>query len=272
MKNIIKPLYSVVVIVFGFAALTFLIINQYYNFRESEQQTKTSIGNLKSQSINDKSHAILPQKAIKDETFQLTEKSSDPNILEKQNSDHSLESKQHVKTDSVVEGVGLSEKELRVLHANQRHEIEQMYRDMELIIIAPAEDGGKGLTLGELLALHGQQKQAIADTDGFDEIVIPALKDGDAGLTRMDLIELHKQQRLAIENAQNWDQIVIPDSEDGYPGLTWDEVATVQEMQADEILERATDPYGFAAPYPEDGGSNMTVQELKNLHMKQSVN
>jgi hypothetical protein len=65
---------------------------------------------------------------------------------------------------------------------------------------------------------------------------------------------------------------VIPDSEDGYPGLTWDEVATIQELQADEILERAADPYDLAAPYPEYGGTNMTVQELKNLHMRQSFN
>lgn len=272
MKDKIKPLHSVVVIVFGFAALTLIIINQYYNFRESEQQTKTSIENLKSQSINDKSHAILPQKAIKDETFQLTEKSSDPNILEKQNSDHSLESKQHVKTDSVVEGVGLSEKELRVLHANQRHEIEQMYRDMELIIIAPAEDGGNGMTLGDVLVLQKQQKQAMERSEDLDEIVIPAFKDGDPGLTRRELIDLHKQQRFVIENAQNWNQIVIPDSEDGYPSLTWDEVAALQELQSDEIWEWAADPYDLAAPFPEDGGSDMTVQELKNLHMKQSVN
>jgi len=65
---------------------------------------------------------------------------------------------------------------------------------------------------------------------------------------------------------------VIPDSEDGYPGLTWDEVATLQEQQADEIWERAAEPYDPAAPFPEDGGPDMTVQELKNLHMKQSVN
>jgi hypothetical protein len=34
----------------------------------------------------------------------------------------------------------------------------------------------------------------------------------------------------------------------------------------------AADPYDFAAPFPEDGGPDMTVQELKNLHMKQSAN
>ena len=62
------------------------------------------------------------------------------------------------------------------------------------------------------------------------------------------------------------------DSEDDFPALSWDDVATLQEQQADEIWERTEDPYEPAAPYPEDGGPNMTVQELKNLHMKQSVN
>jgi len=162
--------------------------------------------------------------------------------------------------------------ELRALHANQRQEIEQMHRNMDAIVIAPVEEGGKGITLGEILALHELRNQAIANADDFDEIVIPTLKEGYPGFTRSDLIELHKQQRLAIENEQDWDQIVIPDSEDGYPPLSWDEVATLQELQSDEIWDMAADPYELAEPFPEDGGPNMTIQEIKNLHMKQSVN
>ena len=65
---------------------------------------------------------------------------------------------------------------------------------------------------------------------------------------------------------------MISASEDGSPDLTWDEVAAVQEQQDDEILETTADPYELAAPFPEDGGPDMTVQELKNLHRKQSVN
>jgi hypothetical protein len=214
----------------------------------------------------------LPKKLHEKETLPSTEKRKDPDILEKENSDPPLESQGDMKTERIVEGVGLSEEELKTLHANQRQEIEQIYGNMDAIVIVPGEDGDKSITLGELLALHEQQKQAISNADDLDEIVIPALNEGYPGLTKTDLIELHKQQRLAIENAQNWDQIVIPDSEDGYPGLTWDEVATVQELQADEILEMAADPYDLAAPYLEDGGPDMTVEELKDLHMKQSVN
>jgi hypothetical protein len=270
--NHFKGLYSGFAILLGLTALVFIIVNQSDDFSESENQAKATIEISKSQPIYDKSHTILPKKLHEKETLQSVEKRKDLGTLEKENSDPLLKPEGSLKTESIVNGVGLSEKELKALHAYQRQEIEQMYRNMDSIVIAPAEEGGKGIALGELLALHEQQKQAIANADDFDEIVIPALKEDSPGLTRTDLIELHKQQRLAIENVQNWDQIVIPDSEDGYPGLTWDEVATLQELQADEILEMAADPYGLAAPYPEDGGSNMTVQELKNLHMKQSVN
>ena len=270
--NHFKGAYSAVAIFLGLAILAFIIVNQSDEFNEPENQTKATIEISKNQPIYDKSHAILPKKLHEKETLQSAGKINDLGTLEKENSDPLLKSEGHLQNESIVEGVGLSVKELKALHANQRQEVEQMHRNMDSIVISPAEEGGKGFALGELLALREQQKQAIANADDFDEIVNPALNEGSPGLTRTDLIELHKQQRLAIENAQNWDQIVIPDSEDGYPGLTWDEVATVQELQADEILERAADPYGLAAPYPEDGGSNMTVQELKNLHMKQSVN
>jgi len=275
MKNkikLFKGLYFTFAIVFGLVALSFIIINQSDDFSESETQSEATIEITKNQTINGKSHTILPQKSHEKETLPSTEKRKDPDILEKENSDPPLKSQGYVKTERIVEGVGLSEMELRALHANQRQEIEQMYGNMDAIVIVPGEKGDKGITLGELLALHEQQKQAIANADDFDEIVIPALKEGYPGITRTDLSELHEQQRLAIENAQAWDQIVIPASEDGYPGLTWDEVATVQDLQADEILEMAADPYDLAAPYPEDGGPDMTVQELKNLHMKQSVN
>ena len=273
--NRIKPfkgLYFTVAVLFGLAALSFITTNQSNDFSESENQSKATIENLNNQTIYDKSHTMLPKKFHEKEISPSAEIRKDLSTLEKENSDPLLRSEGYLKTESIVEGVGLSENELRALHANQRQEIEQMHRNMNSVVIASAEDGGKSINLGELLALHEQQKQAIANADDFDEIVIPALKEGYAGLTRTDLIELHKQQRLDIENLQNWDQIVIPDSEDGYPGLTWDEVATVQEQQADDISEMAVNPYDLAAPYPEDGGPDMTVQDLKNLHMKQSVN
>ena len=273
--NRIKPFkgfYFTVAVLFGLAALSFITTNQSNDFSESENQTKATIENLKNQTIYDKSHTMLPKKLHEKEILPSAEKRKDLSTLEKENSNPLLRSEGSLKTESIVEWVGLSENELRALHANQRQEIEQMYRNMDSIVISAAEEGGKGITLGELLALHEQQKREIANADDFNEIVIPAFKEDSPGLTRTDLIELHKQQRFAIENAQAWDQIVIPDSEDGYPGLTWDEVATVQEQQDDEILKMAADPYGSAAPFPEEAGPDMTVQELKDLHLKQSVN
>ena len=86
-------------------------------------------------------------------------------------------------------------------------------------------------------------------------------------VVRKRYIGFHEQQKQAIANADEFDAIVIPDSEDGYPALTWDEVATLQEQQADEIWEWAADSYDPAACFIENGGPGMTVQELKNLHM-----
>jgi len=266
-----KRLYFAVAILLGLAALVIIIINQSDDFSGTENQSETPIEITKNQMIFDKS-PILPQMSHEKEASRAAEKRKDLDTLENENFEPPLTSEGYLKTEDILEGVGLSEKGLKALHANQRQEIEQMHMDMDSVVIDPAEEGGKGIALGELLALHEQQNQAIANADDLDEIVIPALKGGYPGLTRTDLIELHKQQRLAIENTQDWDQIVIPDSEDGYSAHTWDEVATLQELQADELLEKAIDPYDLAAPYPEDGGPDMTVQELKNLHMKQSVN
>jgi len=74
-----------------------------------------------------------------------------------------------------------------------------------------------------------------------------------------------------MENEEDWDQIVIPESEDGNQALTLDEVATLQEQQDDDIWESAADPNDPAAPLPEQGGPDMTVDELKSLHMMQST-
>ena len=268
-----KGLYTAFAILLGLAALSFIIINQSDDFIESEKQTKATFEIAKNQTIHENSHTISPKKLHEKETLPSAEKRKNPDILKKENSAHPLKKGGYLKTESIVNGVYLSEKELKALHANQRQEIEQVYRNINSIVIAPGEDGGKGIAaLGELLALHEQQKQEMANADDVDEIIIPAFKEGYPGLSRTDLIELHMRQRSAIENVQDWDEIVIPDPEDGYSDLTWDEVAMLQEQQVDEISERAADPYEPAAPFPEDGGPDRTVQELKNLHMTQSVN
>jgi len=49
---------------------------------------------------------------------------------------------------------------------------------MDSIVIAPAEDGGKGIDIGEISALHKQQKQSIERAEDIDKIVIRSLKEG----------------------------------------------------------------------------------------------
>lgn len=73
------------------------------------------------------------------ETLPLTEKRKDPDILGKENFAPPLKSQGDVKTERIVEGVGLSEEELKTLHANQRQEIEQMYGNMDAIVVAPGK-------------------------------------------------------------------------------------------------------------------------------------
>jgi hypothetical protein len=174
--------------------------------------------------------------------------------------------------DKIVEGVGLSENELKALHLKQRLEMKKMAEDRDSIVIVPSQEADTAFSLGELLALHSQQRRDMAGTQDFDEIVILSSDDADTALTRQDLDELHQQQRLDMANAQDWDQIVIPESDEGEPALSWDEVATLQELQDDGILVSAEDPDAPAAPPSEYGGPDMTVHELKSLHMKQSVN
>ncbi len=275
MKNRIqlsKRLFFAFAILFGLTTISLLMLSQSGYFRGTDNQNKITRELSKNQTISDKSHAILPKKMDEKENQQQADIRKAQEDLGKENVRPQLKSELIVETERIVEGVGLSEKELRALHAKQRQEIEQMQMDLESIVIVPSEEDGRGYTLGELLALHEHQKQVIANADDLDEIVIPAFNEGYPGLSRSDLIELHKKQRLAIENSQAWDEIVIPDSENGYADLSWDEVATIQEQQSDEILEMDADPYDFAAPYPEDGGPDMTVQELRTLHTKQSVN
>lgn len=175
--------------------------------------------------------------------------------------------------DNIVKGVGLSEDELKALHARQNREIKLMSGDMDSIVISPAKDGDPGITIGELLALHEQQGHEIEEADDRDdEIVIPASEYGYPGLSRDELTVLHKQQESEFENHGNWDEIVIPASEDGYIGISREELTTVQEQQNYELWESIVALNEPVAPPPEEGGPNLTVLELKELHKRQSLN
>ena len=50
------------------------------------------------------------------------------------------------------------------------------------------------------------------------------------------------------------------------------EVATLQKLQPEKMLDMVADPYDFAASHLDTRGPEMTVQELRNLHREQSLN
>ena len=193
------------------------------------------------------------------------------NQLEKENPSHPSKLEGYVKTDSIVEGVGLPEDELKALHTSQNQEIERMFMDIDSIVIDPSEEGTAGITLGQLLALHKQQENEIEKSDDWDKIVIPASEDGSPGLSRAELSALHEQQEHEIANADDWDKIVIPASEDGSPGLSLEELTALQKQQDYETGESSEDPFAPLAPSPSEGGPDMTAHELNELHNNQTL-
>jgi hypothetical protein len=156
-----KGFYSAFAILCGSAVLFFIFFNHAEYFSESDSQTKTTAEVLKNQRINEISHTISSKKLPEKKTLPSAKERKTPDMLKKETSAQPLTSEEYLKTERIVEGVGLSEKELRTLHANQKRVTDQMSRNMDSIVIAPGEEGGKGITLGEILALHEQQKQAI---------------------------------------------------------------------------------------------------------------
>lgn len=176
------------------------------------------------------------------------------------------------KTGNIVKGVGLSEGELKALHARQNHEIKMMKEDINSIVIPPTREGEASKTLGQLLALHNQQKYEIEKADYLNEIVIPASEDGSPGLSRNELKLLHEQQEKELENNINWNEIVIPANEGGLPELSGEKISTLHDQQHYEIWEEIDNPYEPVAPPLEDGGPNLTVFEIKELHKRQTFN
>lgn len=190
----------------------------------------------------------------------------------KEESNEFLRSKGYAKADNFVKGVGLSVDGLKVLHARQDLEIKQMIEDTDSIVIPPVKEGDPGITVGELLALQRKQKVEIEKAYNRDEIVIPASQDGSPGLSRNELTVLHEQQERELEIKNERDEIVIPASENGYPGLSRNELIILQDQQNYEIWEDIDNFYEPVAPSPEEGGPNLTVYELKEVHKRQSLN
>lgn len=259
----------------GFVSLIIIFSTSYVITRKDSDSEKMAnrmpMTMPSDSSTGEKNAPKKPNMNNKKQFYKKTFKDSTA-FEEKEKSKESFRPKGYAKADNIVKGVGLSEDELKALHARQRREIELMSGDMDSIVIPPAKEGDPSITLGNLLAIHDQQKNEIEKANDWDEIVIPASKDGYPGLSRDELTVLHEQQKSQLENNINWNEIVIPASKDGYPGLSREKLTTLQDQQNYEIWEDIDNPYEPVAPPPEEGGPNLTANDLKELHKSQSLN
>jgi len=159
--------------------------------------------------------------------------------------------------------------QIRLLHATQQQEVEQMLSDLGAVVIEPAQGGGRPITLGELRSRHEQQERALESAHD-DEIAIPSRSDGSPALTVGDLRGLHERQNLALAENANSDDMVIFGPDAGTLGMTRSEVEALHERQRGTIAA----PTDVMAEYPalmlEGGSYQGTVDQLLELHRTQS--
>lgn len=164
---------------------------------------------------------------------------------------------------------GLSEEEIKLLHSEQKQDVDRLLGDLDVIAIDSSGEGGPDLTVREVQSLHAQQAYEQQSNSPVD-VVIPAA-DGDSALTVADLKAVHQAQAIAIQANDAPDEIVIADSASGADGLTKSEILGLHERQklASEEGEM-TVVFDYSAPGPWGGGSYMTVQNLRELHDSQA--
>jgi hypothetical protein len=168
--------------------------------------------------------------------------------------------------------LGLSPDELKLLHTRQQQEIEQMLGDMDAVVMGSAGDGDTGISLRELRALHKQQKRAPSSEYDGAEIVIPASEDGFPVLTVSALRAMHDLQQQNIVSTDDAEEIVVPASEDGSGGLSTVDLKGLHERQRALIRKSGDLTKDYAAPLPETGDPYITVEELQELHENQTIN
>ena len=111
-----------------------------------------------------------------------------------------------------------------------------------------------------------QQRELDAATNW--EVVIPAGEDGSPALTVADLRAIHEQQERALEATASPDEIVIDGSLDGTSARPQAEIMAQFERQRIGLDSDAGADY--PAPYPGAGSPYTSVEEVRNLHEKQS--
>ena len=179
------------------------------------------------------------------------------------------------KGNSSIDGayglLGLSPDEIRILHARQQREVEQMLGDLDAVVIEPANDDDLGMTLRELRALHEHQESDMQSADYGEEIAIPAGDDGSPARSVSELRAMHERQEQNIQTINDADEIVIPGSEDGSGGISRADLTALHKRQSNALKNSADLLDKYAAPLPQEGNSYLTVEELRGLHKSQSL-
>ena len=160
----------------------------------------------------------------------------------------------------------LDAERLRLLHAAQELDVQQMLDDLDATVIESAD--GTVLTVREIRAMHEQQRRDL-ETAYDAEVVIPGRADGSPPLTVADLRATHAIQEEAILAASAADEVIIAGgSANGGANLTRAEIAALHQSQragsdSDQVMR------DYAVPVGKDGGYTWTVDQLRQLHESQ---
>ncbi len=163
--------------------------------------------------------------------------------------------------DSMVDDVIL-------LQAQQQIEFEQMQDDFDAVVTVRDGHSDSEVALRELRSLQAQQLSE-AESVPDDEIVIAGGLDGSAALTVADLRALHDSQQSELKSTDVPGDVAIAGSFDGSSYMSRVEIEALHSrkqiaLESDTSLENL-----YSAPLSTDGGSNLTVDELKELHKNQ---
>ena len=264
MKDKIKWIFA------GFISLTVLLSILYFNekkeYDNERESTSTVATTIKKEAIPSPPRKDYNQQPVGNNKGQVSKiVPSIPivnNVITKTNTISPPHPSQE--NDDIVAGLDMTFDELKALHDRQ---MEEIAHDSEFLVT-----GIEGVTIEEVKALHEKQRMEIASENDWDEIVIASSGYGDteSGLTRAEVTRLHKEQNSEWENADDWDEILPLEPEQNSPLLTTGDIIMLQDEQKINILRDMENPYQSPAPSLDEGGVDMTVQQIKELHSRQA--
>ena len=171
--------------------------------------------------------------------------------------------------DDIVAGLDMTYDELKALHERQ---MEEMSNGPSSSLMGIEVAGNPEITFEELKALHEKQRMEIASENNWDEIVVASSGYGEtgSGLTRAEVTRLHEKQNDEWVNTDEWEEIDPLETEQDSPLLTTGDILMLQDEQNINILRDMENPYQSPAPSLDEGGIDMTVREIKEMHSKQA--